>query len=421
VRPTYLKVAGAIAAAIALLAWWQLRSLEPPAWNDAEIVVLRSLALDSLPPLPPDPSNAVADEPLAAEFGAKLFLDPRLSGNDGISCATCHQPVRQFTDGLPRGQAIGTSKRNTPSIIGTAYSPWMYWDGRRDSQWSQALSPLEDPNEQGTNRIHVVRVIARDASYRSQYEALFGPLPDVGDTTRFPDVREAAHGPTWEAAWSSMTSDDRAIINRSFANISKAIAAFERTLMPGESRFDNYVAAVINRDMQGQETILTDDEIHGLRLFIGEASCTQCHNGPLLTNNEFHNTGVLSAEGELPDKGRIVGVREVLENPFNCLGDYSDDPKRFCPELQFVRTGPDLIGAVRTPSLRNVEYTAPYMHKGQVATLAEALAHYNSAPDAMIGHNEAKPLRLSGRQLRQLEAFLRTLSSPVGDKRAGVL
>jgi len=110
----------------------------------------------------------------------------------------------------------------------------------------------------------------------------------------------------------------------------------------------------------------------------------------------------------------------VLENPFNCLGDYIDDPKRFCPELQFVRTGPDLIGAVRTPSLRNVEHTAPYMHKGQVATLAEALAHYNSAPDAMIGHNEAKPLKLGGRQLRQLEAFLRTLSSPVGDKRAAV-
>jgi len=420
VRST-LPTAVALATALALIAWWQLRSTEPPAWNDAEIVVLQSLALDSLPPLPPDPSNAVADEPLAADFGAKLFLDPRLSGNEGISCATCHQPVRHFTDGLPRGQAIGTSKRNTPSIIGTAYSPWMYWDGRRDSQWSQALSPLEDPNEQGTNRVHVVRVVARDVSYRGQYETLFGLLPDVGDTARFPDVMEAALGLAWETPWSSMASDDRAIINRAFANIGKAIAAFERTLMPSASRFDHYVTAVINGDLQGQKATLTDDEIHGLRLFIGEASCTQCHNGPLFTNNEFHNTGVLSAEGELPDKGRVVGVRELLENPFNCLGDYSDDSKRQCPELEFVRTGPELIGAVRTPSLRNVEHTAPYMHKGQVATLAEALAHYNRAPDAMIGHNEAKPLKLSGRQLRQLEAFLRTLSSPVGNERPDVL
>lgn len=411
----------AVAAATAFIAWWQLRSIEPPAWTDVEIVVLQSLALESLPPLPPDPSNAVADEPMAADFGAKLFLDPRLSGNGGISCATCHQSVRHFTDGLQKGQAIGTSKRNTPSIIGTAYSPWSYWDGRRDSQWSQALSPLEDPNEQGTNRIHVVRVVAQDASYRGQYETLFGPLPDLGDTARFPDVREAAHRPAWKTAWSSMTLDDRVAINRAFANIGKVIAAFERTLMPGASRFDDYVAAVINRDLQAQKTALTDDEIHGLRLFVGEASCTQCHNGPLFTNNEFHNTGVLSAEGEVPDKGRVVGVREVLENPFNCLGDYSDDPERFCPELEFIRTGPDLIGAFRTPSLRNLEHTAPYMHKGQVATLAEAVAHYNRAPDAMIGHNEAKPLRLSARQLRQLEAFLKTLSGPVGDERSELL
>ncbi len=150
-------------------------------------------------------------------------------------------------------------------------------------------------------------------------------------------------------------------------------------------------------------------------MFIGDANCTQCHNGPLLTNNDFHNTGILSAQGELPDKGRVVGVREVLENPFNCLGDYSDDPERRCPELEFVKSGSDLIGAIRTPSLRNVEHTSPYMHKGQLDTLAAVLAHYNDAPDAMIGHNEAKPLSLSDRQLRQLEAFLRTLSSPVSD------
>ena len=108
-------------------------------------------------------------------------------------------------------------------------------------------------------------------------------------------------------------------------------------------------------------------------------------------------------------------MREVLENPFNCLGNYSDDPERRCPELEFARTGPDLVGAVRTPSLRNVQHTAPYMHKGQLDTLADVLVHYNKAPDAMIGHNEAKPIALSDRQLRQLEAFLRTLSSPVSE------
>ena len=156
----------------------------------------------------------------------------------------------------------------------------------------------------------------------------------------------------------------------------------------------------------------TDDERAGLRLFIGKAQCTQCHNGPLLTNNEFHNTGVLSFPGEVPDKGRAAGVREALANPFNCLGAFSDAPADACAELEYARTGYEVLGAFRTPSLRNLENTQPYLHKGQMYTLAEVLAHYNDAPPAMIGHNESKPLGLSAKELQQLEAFLETLAAP---------
>jgi len=386
VKSTFLKAGGAVAVAAVIVIGWHVRPLAAPPWTDAEINVLRSLSLASLPELPPDPSNAVADNPDAAAFGERLFFDPRLSANGGISCATCHQPVRHFTDGLPKGQAIGTSKRNTPSIVGSAYSPWLYWDGRRDSQWAQALSPLEDPNEHGSSRLEVVAVVAGDEAYRASYEALFGEFGNI-------------------------SGDDPVALNTAFANVGKAIAAFERTLLPAASRFDDYVAALNTGDVKEQETLFSDDEVQGLRLFIGKANCTQCHNGPLFTNNEFHNTGVLSSPGELPDKGRAIGVREVLADPFNCFGDYSDDPKRQCAELTFVRTGPELIGAVRTPSLRNVEMTSPYMQKGQVATLAEVLRHYNEAPDAMIGHNEAKPLALGTRERRQLETFLKTLTA----------
>ncbi|MGB5720123.1 MAG: cytochrome c peroxidase [Woeseiaceae bacterium] len=403
-----LLFAGIVAAVMVVFTACQSRDAKTDDWTEQEVAVLRSLSLDSLQALPPDRSNAVADEAPARQFGERLFFEPRLSVNNGISCATCHQPIRHFSDGLPKGQAIGTSERNTPSIIGTAYSPWMYWDGRRDSQWSQALSPLEDPNEQASNRIQIVRQIANDQSYREQYEALFGTLPAIDDRERFPDIAGAAVGEEWRAAWSSMTEEDRRAVNRAFSNIGKAIAAFERSIVPSASRFDKYVAGLSGND-PAATTLLNTDEMFGLRLFIGKANCTQCHNGPLLTNHEFHNTGVLSSPGELPDIGRAAGVREVIENPFNCGGDYSDDPERRCSELEFVRTGPELIGAVRTPSLRNVEFTAPYMHKGQIATLAEVLLHYNEAPDSMIGHNEAKPLDLSGRELRQLEAFLRTL------------
>ncbi|MGI9271873.1 MAG: cytochrome-c peroxidase [Woeseiaceae bacterium] len=374
-----------LAGTLVALVWYSWPA-SPRPWTDADIAILQSLSIESLAPLTDDPTNSVADNPLAAEFGHALFFDPRLSVNGGISCSTCHQTIRNFTDGLAKGQAIGTSKRNTPSIVGTAYSPWLYWDGRRDSQWSQALSPLEDANEHGSDRQHVVDLVLNDPDYRNTYIELFGDPPR--------DLNEVA-------------------INTVFANVGKVIAAYERLLQPGHSRFDEFVAAVLDSDTTMQTELFSEDEVVGLQLFIGDANCTQCHNGPLLTNNEFHNTGVISFPYELPDKGRVVGVREVSSNEFSCDGPYSDDLGRNCPELQFVRTGPELIGAFRTPSLRNLENTAPFMHKGQIATLFEVLEHYNDAPLAMIGHNEAKPLGLRDRDLRQLEAFLLTLSAPL--------
>lgn len=375
-----------LAAAVLILAW-QLVPRPIPDWTAAEIDTLRSLSLEALGDPPPVPSNAVADNPRAAEFGSKLFFDPRLSANGGISCATCHQPVRRFTDGLQKGQAIGRTDRHTPSIVAAAYSPWQFWDGRRDSLWAQALAPIEDAREHGISRLDVAAVIREDDSYRDDYESLFGALPSVDAL-------------------------DQHAVDALFANLGKSIAAFERTLRPGESRFDRYVAS-LSEGPANQNDLLSDDEIRGLRLFIGEANCTQCHNGPLLTNHEFHNTGVISAPGELPDKGRVAGVREVMQDPFNCAGPFSDAPEQVCGELEFARTGVTLIGAFKTPSLRNLEDTAPFMHKGQLATLADVLRHYNVAADAMIGHNEAKPLGLSSRELSQLEAFLKTLSAPV--------
>ena len=371
---------------LSLAAWIHFRPIGPQPWTDTDFEVLQSLWIGSLPALPADPTNSVADDPRAASFGHHLFFDPRLSSSGGISCSTCHQPERRFTDGLVKGQAIGTSKRNTRSIVGVAYSPWLYWDGRRDSLWSQALSPLEDPAEHGGRREQYVEIIAADPSYREMYEALFGEIPDL--------------------------SGDGAV-NVVFANIGKVIAAYERLLMPGQSRFDVYVAAIIAGDNDLQRSTFTDDEIVGLQLFIDEAACTQCHNGPLFTNHEFHNTGVISFPGEVPDKGRVTGVRQVLADPFNCSGPYADAAEKSCAELEYARTGPELIGAFRTPSLRNLENTGPYMHKGQIASLAAVLQHYNEAPFAMIGHNEAKPLGLNKRELRQLEAFLNTLAAPL--------
>lgn len=410
-KAALLTVLAGLAATAALGAWW-LQTNEPVGWNEGQIAVLRTLWLGSLPDLPPEPSNAVADDPRAARLGREFFFDARMSGNGAVSCATCHQPARRFTDGLMKGRGIGESKRNTRSIIGTAYSPWQYWDGRKDSLWSQALSPLENPDEHGGTRMHLARLVAGSSHYRQAYEALFGTLPDFRNSSHYPDDATPLGNDAQRRSWQSMTPEARRQVNIVFSNIGKAIGAYERLLLPGPSRFDRYVEAVLADNAARQKELYTNDEVAGLRLFIGEARCTECHNGPLLTNNEFHNTGVLAYPGDLPDRGRITGVREVHADPFNCLGPFSDDPAHDCPELRFARDGIVLLGAFRTPSLRNLGGTAPFMHQGQLANLEQVLDHYNRAPLAMIGHDEAKPLALSRRQLRQLQAFLETLDAP---------
>ena len=411
--PIFAIIAIGLAVALVGAALFSLRPAVHPAWTDHELQLMESLWIANLPPLPPDPSNAVADDPRAAGFGHRLFFDPRLSDNGEFACSSCHQPDRRFSDGRLTGAALGESKRNTPSIVGTAYSPWLYWDGRKDSQWSQALSPLEDPIEQGGNRMALARLIAGDTEYRRAYTALFGTLPDLSDAGRFPAEAAPVPGTPFESAWNSMNPADRESVTRVFVNIGKAIAAYERLLMPGPSRFDRYVEAIVHRDASQAGTILSADEATGLRLFMGKARCIECHNGPLLTNNEFHNTGIISVPGKIPDRGRIDGIHMARGDPFNCLGAYSDDPEKDCAELRFARTGAEVVGALRTPSLRNLQGTAPYSHQGQTPSLGEMMRHYDRAPLALIGHNEAKPLGLSRRERAQLEAFLATLDAPL--------
>lgn len=377
-----LTAAAAVATVLAALAgaWWSQR--DPPPWTDAELALLDTLHLDALPPLPLSPGNRAADEPAAAMLGARLFFDVRLSGNGAVSCATCHQPALGFTDGARRARGMGETERHTPGLLGAAYSPWLYWDGRKDSLWSQALAPIEHPDEHGADRHAVARLIADDAVLRAAYEHVFDPLPDMRDA---------------------------AAVTRVFVNVGKAIEAFQRRIEPPRTRFDDYVRAVLDGDAARARTLLSAEEVRGLRLFIGRAECLQCHNGPLLTNHEFHNTGVLAAAGELPDRGRIDGLRQLEADPFNCLGAYSDAAGAGCDELRFARQGAELIGAFRTPTLRNVAQTAPYMHRGQIDDLSAVIEHYDRAPEAMIGHNEAKPLGLSARERADLEAFLHTL------------
>ena len=395
--------------AIALPVWLLVPPPLPERWSGDEAALIASLSLSALPPPPADPGNAVADNGKAAELGHRLFFDSRLSSNGAVSCASCHRPELDFTDGLPTAVGVGVGQRHTPGLIGLSHSPWFYWDGRRDSQWAQALAPLETHFEQGAGRGAIVRLLAEDDEYRRMYSALFGDLPDPG---QIPHQASPLGDEAAKANWRQLDPGLRIAVNTAFANAGKALAAYQRKLLPGRARFDDYADAVGKNGAPRRGELLSRDEIAGLKLFIGEAQCVNCHNGPLFTNHDFHNTGILASPGKMPSMGRFDGVREARENPFNCLGEFSDAEAGQCAELRFARDDKELAGAHKTPGLRNAARTAPYMHTGRVNSLAEVLRHYNEAPVAMLGHNEAKPLGLSRRELGQLEAFLRGLEAP---------
>ena len=349
-------------------------SAAAPEWSVEEQSVIASLSLAELGPLPPDPSNRVADDPRAVALGRAFFSDPRFSADGTVSCASCHLSDRQFQDNLPLGRGIGTTARRTMPIAGMAYSPFLFWDGRKDSLWSQALGPMESPVEHGGDRTQFAHIIAE--AYRAPYEALFGPLPDL-------DHLPSRAGPVANidasAAWQMMPEQHRRAVSEVFANIGKSIAAFERTIQPTPTRFDAYIKALPSGTAKD---ILTKDEIAGLRLFIGKGECVNCHNGPLLSDTHFHNTGVAAAPGAPTDVGRAAGVQLVRDDPFNCLGDFSDAASEDCTELRFMTVGsPDEPGAFKTPSLRGVTTRAPYMHAGQIATLDAVLQHYQTASD----------------------------------------
>ena len=374
------RVLGAVALA-ALLALGYATAQSFGVGRGQAINGSMDLALEALEPLPSDPSNRWADDARAADLGHRLFFDARLSRNGRVSCASCHDPRMGFQDGIALARGVGTTDRRTMPITATAYSPFLFWDGRKDSQWAQALGPLESPVEHGGNRAQYAQVIAEH--YRVDYERVFGHLPDLAD---------------------------RDGVTQVFVNIGKAIAAYERHIQYGPSRFDRFVAAWKERGVPPKD-VLSREEIAGLALFVGKANCTQCHNGPLLTNNEFHNTGVPKRPGLPEDRGRLLAVAVVKGDEFNCRSRWSDAKPTECAELEFLAPASEpLERAFKVPSLRNVAERAPYMHAGQFATLAEVLEHYNRAPAAPAGHTELKPLGLSATELRQLEAFLRSLS-----------
>jgi cytochrome c peroxidase len=381
-------------------------------WSESERAMLRSLSIRRLERALPDPTNRVSDDPRAAALGHRLFFDPGLSGSGQIACASCHQPSKLFTDGRVRGHGEADLGRNTPAILGIGYAHWLNWDGSRDTAWSQALSPIEAPREMNGTRTQAVRLVSNRPGYRSTYEALFGPLPNLdGVAERASPIGDAAAA----AAWNALVPAGREAVTRAFVNIGKVIAAYERLLVPGVSTFDEYVDAIERNDFEAADRLLEPMAVGGLKLFLSSnTQCLNCHNGPLFTDGAFHNIGTGPAGENDPDAGRSAGIRSLLATEFNCRGPYSDAPASACPEVRLA-DGPIeaslLAGAYKVPSLRNIARTGPYMHDGRFATLAQVLGHYRNPRSAMI---EFRPFfDMATGHVDALVAFLKTLNSPV--------
>lgn len=413
---------GTVAALTALAGIGALASCGPSdadaAWSPAELRQIHSLS--PIPPPPPSPGNRFADDERAARLGHQLFFDQRLSANGKVACATCHKPELYFTDGLMQAKGVGQTARNAPTAMGTAWWPFLFLDGRKDSAWAQAMGPLEAEAEHGLDRLALAHLLA--AHYRAPYQEIFGPLPPLEQSQRFPpharpvDLdRLHPHA----VAWATMLPEDQTAVNTVFANVGKALEAYERKLLPQPAAFDRYVAALKAGDPEGGGH-LNREARRGLRAFIGPAGCVDCHNGPLLTDRGFHNLGIpqaKTAEGVLlpgVDAGRGRGAGLVKQDPFRCGEAYSD--AKDCKELKYLNPlFEDFLGAFKTPSLRNVERTAPYMHAGQFASLQEVLSFYRTLPgQPRAGHRELTLRKLGGAvEDAELLAFLRSLTGPL--------
>ncbi|MFI5309287.1 MAG: cytochrome-c peroxidase [Polyangiales bacterium] len=397
------------------------------AFTRAEVELMGTLS--PLPAVPADPTNALADDAEAAVLGQALFFDPAYSGplavgsdlgNPGdrgkVACVSCHWG--QYMDdqrSMPRDVSLGADyhARNALTVINSSYQRFGGWGGRFSAQWELPLAVAESAVIMNGSRLGITHLIFD--RYRSAYEAAFGTLEAAlgTDSVRFPPTGKPKPAPSGsepspaDGAWETMTAQDQALVNTIFVNFGKAMEAYLRSLVSRDAPFDRFVA--------GDATALTLGQQRGLRLFIGQARCTDCHYGPHLSDDQFHNLGVLQTGAHVPgqDTGRYKDMQALLASPFNSASPWSDDPDA---GLLAGLTNPppaETQGAFRTPDLRGVALTPPYMHAGQLATLTDVIDFFDRGGDTpAVGTKDPRlvPLYLSAQDKADLLDFLTSLN-----------
>ena len=272
-------------------------------------------------------------------LGKQLYFDGRLSKNNAISCAFCHNPVTGFAD--PKQTSVGVvgqrGGRQAPTVYNTAFNPFQFWDGRVGSLEEQAIGPIHNPIEMAETHENVVPKIAKIKGYKEQFQKVFGT-------------------------------------GVSLQGIAEAVAAFERTIISTNSPFDKFVL--------GDDKAMDAAAQRGMAVFKGKGRCIACHNGPNFTDNKFHNLGVPQVGPLKEDLGRYEVTRQESDK-----------------------------GAFKTPTLRSIVETAPYMHDGAFTTLVEVVDFFDKGgnPNPQLS-SLMKPLSLSPEEKTDLLAFLKALT-----------
>ena len=325
--------------------------------------------------IPPDNPQTMEK----VRLGEKLFLDKRFSLDGTVSCATCHDPAKAFADGLPVAEGIKKLKgtRNSPTVLNAVYYTTQFWDGRVKTLEEQAKAPFINPVEHGLkSHDPIITIIKSDPEYLKEFKKVFGVKPE------------------------EITID----------HVVKAIAAFERTLVSGDSPFDRY--------MYGQDkTAMSEAAIRGLEIYRTKARCQDCHTigqtNAIFTDNKFHNLGVgfsvieenLFEIVEKFKKAREVG-KDIDESVLT--NKEASELGRFVVTLNI-----EDIGRFKTPTLRNVALTAPYMHDGSLNTLEEVIELYDQGGEENpMLDSGIRPLRLTDQEKSDLLEFLKALTSP---------
>jgi cytochrome c peroxidase len=337
-----------------------------------------------LPPVPIPENNPQTPEKIA--LGDKLFHDTRFSSTGEVSCSTCHDRAKAFTDSpLKVSEGIDklTGTRNAPTVLNSVYFTTMFWDGRSPDLEDQSLHPFTNPVEQGLkDHEPILEIVRTDPDYIKAFEAVFGKTGDEITMTE----------------------------------VTRAIASFERDQVFGNSPFDRWYFG-------REEDALTEAQKRGFDIFVNQGRCVSCHvveqTQALFTDNRFHNIGVgiNDIQDDVPDLAREFVKADYTKTEVDVA--VLTDPKTSELGRFAVTSGFDDLGSFKTPTLRNIDLTAPYMHDGSLATLRDVVVHYNNGGVTVEGDpvndflsGGIRPLLLNDEQIDDLVAFMESLTSP---------